>query len=411
MNKQKYLDSKSLSIVLFLFLFVLYAVIYMTKSMFSSAMASIVEEEYMTASQTGLINAAFWLVYAIFQVVGGFCADKFSPYKIIMLGLFGSLIANTIIYFNQDYYVMMGAWVFNAMAQFGIWPGVFKIISSNLHPNIRGKAVFWMLFAGSLGLGISMLVASFVSHWKNNFLVSIVSSIVLIVGYVIVNHFAEKRMVTVEQEVDVSKEKVEKAKLMPLMMSSGLIALMFVCLLRIAVDNGIKMLTPTMLIQSYEGLSAAVANRMSSILIICSALGIFVAGFVQKKITRNEAKAQFLLYSTILLPLIAVCFVGKIHYGFILTALAIVILLSGGASPFSQSFISVRFEKYGRIGTVSGILNAAASVGNVLASYIFAKMAEVMSWEGVAFSWVAAVVVCVVCCICVFPRWSRFLTE
>ncbi len=411
MNRQKYLESKSLSIVLFLFLFVLYAVIYMTKSMFSSAMASIVEKGFMTASQTGLINAAFWLVYAIFQVVGGFCADKFSSYKIIMIGLFGSLIANTVIYFNQDYYVMIGAWVFNAMAQFGIWPGVFKIITTQLKPDLRGKAVFWMLFAGSLGLGISMLVASFVSHWKNNFLVSIISSILLIVGYIVIHHITDRKMVTAEPVLKEQGALVEKAKTFPLMMSSGLIVLLFVCFLRVAVDNGIKMLTPTMLMQSYNNLSAAVSNRISSILVISSALGIFVARFVQKKITHNEAKAQFLIYTTSLLPLIAACFVGKIHYVFILVALSAVVLLSGGASPFSQSFISVRFEKYGRIGTVSGILNAGASVGNIFASYVFAKMADVMSWEGVAFSWIGADFLCAVLCIAVLRRWSKFLTE
>lgn len=41
--------------LLFVFLFLMYAVVYMTKSMFSSAMAVIVEEGVMTKLQTGLI--------------------------------------------------------------------------------------------------------------------------------------------------------------------------------------------------------------------------------------------------------------------------------------------------------------------------------------------------------------------
>jgi len=411
MNKQKYLESKSLSILLFLFLFVLYAIVYMTKSMFSSAMASIVEEGFMTKSQTGLINAAFWLVYAVFQIVGGFAADKYSPYKLIMIGLLGSLISNTIIYFNQSYYVMMGAWVFNAVAQFGLWPGVFKIVSTQLKPNLRSKGVFWMLFAGSLGLGISMLVASFVSNWKNNFLVSVVSSLLLILVYFIINIIVERKMVVCESAPEEKGDVVEKKKIMPLMATSGLWFLLLVCLLRVSIDNGIKMMTPVMLMESYQTLPAKLATRISTILVIFSALGIFVAGFVQKKITRNEAKAQFLLYTACLAPMIVACFIGKINYWWVLAALSLVVLLSGGASPFSQSFITVRFEKYGRIGTVSGILNAAASVGNILASYLFAKMAEVMSWEGVAFSWIASVVICAVICISVLPRWTRFLSE
>ena len=84
--------------MLFVYLFMMYAVVYMTKSMFSSAMATIVEEGFMTKSQTGLINAVFWLVYALFQVVGGFAADKYSPHKLITIGLVGAIIANIVIY-------------------------------------------------------------------------------------------------------------------------------------------------------------------------------------------------------------------------------------------------------------------------------------------------------------------------
>jgi len=81
MNKNKYLESKGLSILLFVFLFLLYAVVYMTKNMFSSAMAIIVEDGFMTKSQTGMINAVYWFVYALFQVFGGFAVDKYSPYR------------------------------------------------------------------------------------------------------------------------------------------------------------------------------------------------------------------------------------------------------------------------------------------------------------------------------------------
>ena len=138
-------------------------------------MAIIVEEGVMTKSQTGLINAAFWAVYALFQVFGGLAADKFSPFKLIIIGVAGAAISNLVIYFNQSYAVIMTAWIFNAIAQFGLWPGVFKILSTQLAPSLRRTAVFWMLFATSLGLGLSMLTASFVGNWKYNFLISATS--------------------------------------------------------------------------------------------------------------------------------------------------------------------------------------------------------------------------------------------
>ena len=413
MKQKKYLEDTKLSIALFLFLFLLYAIVYMTKTMFTSAMAIIVEEGFMTKSQTGLINAVFWLVYAPFQVVGGFAADRYSSYKLILLGLAGAAISNLIIYMNQNYYVMMSAWIFNAIAQFGLWPGVFKIISTQTAPKMREKFVFWVFFATSIGFGLSMLITSFVTHWKHNFLVSLISLLVMMIAYVPFHHFLDQKMVESKSDSQENGKQAEEKKepMIPLLFTSGLIVFLIVCLLRGAIDNGIKMMTPVMLMESYETLPAAISTRISSVLILFSAIGTFVAGYVQSKVTKNEAKAQILLYTASLLPLIVVGFLGSIHYLWILIALCVSVMLLHGAAPFSQSFAALHFRNYGRIGTVSGILNATASIGNVLASYVFAKMAELMPWRSVTASWLITIVACGLLCAAVLPRWTRFTKE
>lgn len=411
MKSQKYLESKSLSIILFVLVFLLYAVVYMTKNIFSSAMATIVEEGFMTKSQTGLINAAFWFVYAPFQVIGGFAADKYSPYKLIVIGLVGAMVANIVIYFNQSYHVMMGAWVFNAIVQFGLWPGVFKIVSVQTAPSIRGVAVFWLLFATSVGLGFSMLVASFVTRWQQNFIISAASLFVTLVLFILLYKYLKQKMVTKQDEV-IEKDTIstkEKAPMAPLMISSGLIVFLVLCLLRVSIDNGIKMMTPVMLMESYEELPASIATRMSTVLVVFSALGILIAGFMKSKITGNEPKAQIILYSISIPALFLTCFIGKVNYILVLTALSVAVALIHGAAPFGQSYIALRFEKYGRIGTVSGILNATASAGNILASYVFAKLAEHMPWKMVAVCWLAVIVICVLLCVAVLPRWTKFI--
>ena len=74
-----HLENKKISRRFFWLLWLLYAVVYMTKSCYSAAMASIVSEGILTKSQTGLINAAFYGVYAPLQIVGGIFADKYNP--------------------------------------------------------------------------------------------------------------------------------------------------------------------------------------------------------------------------------------------------------------------------------------------------------------------------------------------
>ena len=413
MFKQKHIDSKPLSVLFFLFIFVIYAVVYMTKTIFSSALAVIVEQGVMTKSETGLINAVFWLVYGIFQVFGGFAADKYSPYKLIMIGLVGSVISNVVIFLNQSYAVIMVAWVFNAAVQFGIWPGIFKIASTQLKPSFRSMAVYWLLFATSFGMGVSLLVASFVKNWVNNFLVSTISLSSLVIIYFFLNRFLDKRMV--EEEIEFSDASVKgveaKQPMLPLALSSGLVSFMFICFFRVAIDNGIKMMTPVMLMETYDTLPAAISTRLSVILIAFSAVGTLVAGFVKKKITENEITAQLILYSVSILPLALVCFIGKIQHLWILLSLSFAIMLVQAASPFAQSFAALRFKKHDRIGTVSGILNATASFGNVFASYVFTKLAETTSWQTVTLSWLITIFTCVFICTFVLPKWTRFIKD
>lgn len=204
-----------------------------------------------------------------------------------------------------------------------------------------------MLFSGNFGLGMSLLVASFVKNWRENFVISTVTLVLILIAYIFVDKYIERKMVDEEITIDDKKDigVKEKAKMLPLLFSSGLIVVLLICMLRIGVDNGIRMMTPVMLMESYDELPASLSTRMSTFLVAFSILGTFLAGFIQSKITNSEMKAQIGIYSLTLLPMIAVIFVGKIHYIWILAALCLVAVLLQSASPFTQSFVSLRFEK------------------------------------------------------------------
>ena len=120
-----HLENRKESRYFFVFISIMYAVVYMTKNCYNGAMAGIVEAGVMTKSQTGLITAIFYLVYAPMQIVGGKAADKFSPEKLIKIGLLGGAFSNLIIFLNQNYYVMLAVWTFNAIIQFGLWKAFF----------------------------------------------------------------------------------------------------------------------------------------------------------------------------------------------------------------------------------------------------------------------------------------------
>lgn len=408
----KYLKNEKLSIALFLALFIVNATVYMTKNMFSAAMATIVEEGVMTKAQTGAISASFWFVYAICQIFGGFAADKFSPFRLIGIGLVSGIISNLIISVNQSYTVIMVVWCLNAAFQFGLWPGVFKIVSSQTAPAIRGTAVFWVILSNSAGQALSLFVASLVKRWQQNFVVSAVSLIVMFVFWTVFYKNIEKSMV--ENTVtggEEGKKPENKADMKSLVRLSGFPVLALIAFLIVTINNGIKMVTPVMLTETYHNMPAAIATRLSVLLVVFSTLGMFVANFVRTKVTQHEMKAIMLLLALSLPALFVTCFVGKISYLIILAVLAVGALFIHGAYPFSNSFAAARFSDCGRNGTVSGILNGAAAVGNIFASYVIPKMSESMSWSSIVLFWIGFILAATLLAAGMMRKWTSFIGQ
>lgn len=407
--KQKQLASTKLSIALFLLLFVGHAVVYMTKNMFSAAMASIVEVGAMTKSQTGLISAVFWLVYGTFQIIGGFAADKYSPYKLVLIGLLGGIASNAVIYFNQNYGVVMTVWCINAALQFGLWPGIFKITTTQIVPSFRGTAIFWVLLSTSAGQAISLLVASFVSNWVDNFLVSTIAPLVFLVLWVVGYKLLERHMVEVEVQPSGTQAKQADTDMKTLMQKSGVLWVVLISLVATAISTGLKTCAPTMLMESYGELSAAVANRLSIFLILFSVSGMVLAGGFRRKVTANEMQAIAIFIFLALPFLFMACTVGIWNYWLILALLSGAIIFIQAMTPFSNSYSAARFSGYGRSGTIAGILNGSAAFGNVIATYVFPAMAEHLPWSSVVLTWGIGGVVIIAISVCLYKKWTLFI--
>ena len=70
--------------------------------------------------------------------------------------------------------------------------------------------------------------------------------------------------------------------------------------------------------------------------------------------------------------------------------------------------LPAHFQRFGRVSTFSGLLNAFTYVGSALSAYGFAAAADAWGWRAVIGAWpVIAVLGAAVCLACVRP-WRRF---
>lgn len=415
--KNKYMESERWSLVLFFSVAILYAVIYMTKNCYSAAMVHLVNEGVLTKSQTGTINSVFYLVYAPFQIVGGVAADKYSPYRLIAIGLLGAAIANLLILFVQNYYLILVIWALNGAVQFGVWPGVFKIVSQSLAPTHRHNAIFYISFSSTIGMILSYFLAGVVSGWEGNFIVSTVSLFVSFAIWVILGGFLDKKMVS-EDPVHHGIPHLPETKkydnkpgdsFVPLLFKSGLVILLPVVVLKSVFALGAQSITPTMIFESYDDISPAVASVLNIIPVLAGLAGKFIMQAVYTRKIYNECMTMAIVMGA-MIPFIAlIALVGKINVWFIVILMSIVVLMATGVSLVNTPYISMRFVKIGRNGTVSGIVNAMAALGVVVANFVSPRIADSHGWTAVIVAWVGFALVSVVLSLIAYIPWRKFI--
>ena len=408
-----HLEDKKKSLLLFWTVFIVYILIYMTKSCFGAAMAAIVDAGVLTKSQTGLISAVFYLVYAPLQIVGGIAVDRYNPERLIKIGIIGAAIANGIVFFTQNYIVMLVAWTFNAVAQFAIWPGVFKIVSSQLAPDHRPRAAFLISFSASSGILVAYLVAAAVKRWQDNFAISAMVLLACVIVLHIVTRHVEPYMVPdrvprgihTNEPIKLVNHNMSTATILSL----GCVFLMTVkVMLRAAVENGYKTLSATMLMESYEHITPSIGNLLNALVIVSGIAGLIFARYVLfPRIFKDEIACTFFLIA-LSTPLCALIhFVGQINEWIVIACLCIISMLLNGTQYLLMNY-TMRFSKYGLNGTVAGINNAGGAIGLVIQNYLFAVIAEEFGWAAVADTSLIFIGATALCMLIAIPIWKKF---
>jgi len=416
MPMKKHLNDQKMSLFLFIYIWIMYAIVYWTKNCFSGAMASIVAEGIMTKSQTGLITAVFYLVYAPLQVVGGKLADRWRPDLLILIGLIGSGIANFIIYLNQNYYLMLVVWTLNSVVQSALWPSIFKIISSELAHEHRIRGVYYITFASTFGLCFAFISAALMSKWQNNFLLSSILLFIMAIIMAIVYPIAARRMVPDETgpakalHEDFEHPEELDTRSFTMFKKCGLFILLPVVIARGLLGLGIKNMAPTLLMESYASVSPVVGNFLNIFIILSGLVGMYFVKRLYPKRINNEVKGLGLIF-TILIPVVALTLlVGKLPLSPMVIILCLIIALTEGSGLFTQ-YYTVKFAKYGKNGEVAGYINMAAAFGIVIQSYGVAKIADMWGWIAALAVFLALVIISVVLIIIVIPKWKKFTRE
>ena len=403
-----HLENRKISKQFYLIIWIEYALIYMTKNCFSAAMASIVHDGILTKSQTGLINAMFFVFYGPLQILGGLVADRHDPEKLIKIGLLLSSILNFLLFFFHDYLSMLILWSLNGIAQFAVWPAIVKIITTHLAPEDRKDGAFYIAFASVGGLLVSYVTAALITRWEYNFLVSGGVLLGLFLMWIAECHNVDHFMIA---DADLGEEKknqeIREEKNGKLFWRSGFYFIIFYFFLRTIVDQAVKTFSPTMLMELYPGVTPSIGNLLNVLIIGANLIGAVVIRWLYPKHIRSEL-AAVLFVNLVALPFCGVLMIGgKLQLAIMVFSLCCVSCLMNCCTVLINC-CNVQYSRYGKSATTAGIINAVSSVAFIVVNYGVALIADYAQWKSVLLVlFLTAAVSCGVILIAV-PRWKRF---
>ena len=405
-------SKKRISLVLFSVLILSYTYVCMTKYCFSSAMVFIEKEGYMTNFQTGLISSAFWLVYAISQLFGGTVADKWHPERLITFGLIAAGIANVAVYLcYENYTLTLVIWMLNALCQFGVWPAVFKLISTMYSGRQLSNAMMIATLASPAGLMLNYAVAAVVPHWQDNFVVSFIGLFTLALIWWLTSRSSKDYIASLDLTGKAklpsgAQEKDSNISTSKLFYVSGIAFIFALAFFRSLVEN-MKSFVPSMISAEYVHVDPSMSTFMTLIPLFCGAAAPVFSNFLSKKV-ENEMRVVTCIFVAILPVSLVTLLIGQINYWFIIGAMALVTFGSGASTFFITTLIAAKFNKWGKGATAAGLINAFTAIGNVVASALVTWIADNFSWRMSLLALVIFIVITLAVSLLELPIWKRF---
>ncbi len=400
---------------LFTCLFVMYVLNVFGKIAFSAVTVELVDAEIMTKTEAGLVNAMFWLTYAAGQLFGGIVASKYSPYVLLSITLTSSFVANALIVVFDSFLPILILWTINGFMQFGMWPAILRIVSSDLLPTHRVKGLARMGYCYSIGSIISYLLTSgilLILPWQSLFAAcALVNLGSLVFVYFMAKRYAPiihpNRLVKAESSVAQAPKRPREKLTWSLVWGSGLIFFSLIGFIKNMAETCIKNWMPTILTETY-GASPSFTLLLSVVLLIINIFGVMFCGVVYKKAKRDEART-LLIFFLVALPT-NVALLQFRSFPMLLTTL-LMILITVMAVAMGQVLAMIytgRFQAFGLTAFVGGLLNSFCALGNVVATWGGGYLADNFNWETVIFACLILIACGLAFSAIAIPVWKKF---
>lgn len=411
------LESRRMARLLAILCCVTYIGSYLTRINFGAVTVEIINSMGWDKPSVSAVTTGLFITYGLGQLISGWLADRYSPTKLMLGGFVVSIAMNLAIPFCTAISAMTAVWCINGFAQAMMWPPIVRILAGYCHSKDYQEAsmiVTWGCSIGTLAVYLLSSLCIMISGWKLVFFVCAALAAAICIGFCFlfpkIAAYAEANATSGGvSEITSAPEKKPVEK-----MPRALYCVLGVTLLAIivlgALRDSITTWLPNYVSEIFNmGSEAAILSG-----VVLPIINIIIYPFVLKYYRRFFTNELICAASIYAMSTVAALI---LYFTYNSGAISSIILLSAicagmhAANFMLISLLPKRFDRYGNVGLISGVVNSFVYVGSAISIWGIATIAEKNGWQTTIAVWGIASFCAIIFCLAVARKWEQIMNR
>lgn len=400
---QKPLTPRALALLLSL----VYFSGYLTRINFASIIQEVVTDTGFSKSALSIIPVCLFVTYAVGQIVNGRLGDKLDPRSLILCGLAVSSVINLIFPFcAASLLAMRVLWGINGFVQAMLWPPIIRIMVRSMSEAEYTSNVVLLTVGSTAAKVLIFLLAPTViafGGWRTVFYICSGFGIAVSVLF----FFYRGRIAMLEDDVPVIPGPQAPRAPLPRTVWLPLCLIFVSIVLHGALRDGLDTWMPSYLVEIFSFTNrAAILSRV--LLSVFAIVSILLAKSIYRRFFKNEVACCTYLFLVSAIGALLLLFFFDANAIVVILLMTLVSGLQGGINLMLISYVPKRFQSYGAVSTITGLLDAFAYAGSAISTYGVALLAEQKGWGFTVGSWAVIAVLGTVTCLVAALFWKKF---
>ena len=314
----------------------------------------------LTYAQAGSLASVELLVYALMQFPAGYLSDRYSPRKLVVIGVLGMMSFSIFLAFSRQYWQVLVIQLFFGFFMSLVFTPAMSLFIRWFSPERRTTTSTFPVLGMSLGvLAVNLLFPVIVNHydnWRVPFVVLGVVGIIFAFGLLIFGKEAEYQGTRLNFSLDIIREVFRYRQV-------------WICFglqfIRFSIAQGIMFWLPTLLLSEKQFSLQITGTVIALQAIITGVFNIFIA-YLSDRYNRpvmviGVSMVMLLVTTGLLVPLESAAFV-------IVVVFINAVFLQAYFGPLFTLAVEILGAE--KTGISNGVSNMFAIFGGLLSSYL-----------------------------------------